>query len=399
MDTGVVSSQQRNTQLEIENRELRKLVNLFKYRAEQQIEDLTGREFNGRRVIRRVIGLAGRRGSQRGTRWEAICPKGHISILTRAQLRRASCGFCDNERKRQPHEHYEDLTGRVFGFRTVLARATREQAGKAGSNVWQTRCKCGKISIVLGRRLLEGNSVGCRSCAAKGWSRNHDRMEAARKAAATRAKAPDSFGAKKREIQSLFWNEVQKGPAIIFVDGSVGEWKIMLEAGADPSVCAVLGFPTKHLHRFLEKCKHQSIVPPGIQRGMDIAGSCKWEGKTIAVTQWLKKSLGRVELGRRWLPGQPPIPDALFRVAHLDFCSSWGSAVGVIDAVAHGEVLEPGGILAITVSYRGDDWLNVWKTQQAHLASLGFATWRQPTPYRDSPTPMLFTSFQKTNGS
>lgn len=57
----------------------------------------------------------------------------------------------------------EDLTGRVFGTRKVLARAADRRYGGNPTIYWRVRCKsCGTESEVQGASLRRGH--GCRIC-------------------------------------------------------------------------------------------------------------------------------------------------------------------------------------------------------------------------------------------
>lgn len=57
----------------------------------------------------------------------------------------------------------DDLTGREFGFWTVLEQ--RAERGKHGEVLWLCRCKCGGKKHVLAATLRNGTSTKCYSCA------------------------------------------------------------------------------------------------------------------------------------------------------------------------------------------------------------------------------------------
>lgn len=65
-----------------------------------------------------------------------------------------------------------DLTGRKFGYWTVLEAVPREAQRAFGYNMnhvyWYCKCKCGEISMIPSNNLLSGRSHGCRSCSARG---------------------------------------------------------------------------------------------------------------------------------------------------------------------------------------------------------------------------------------
>src|SRR5262249_11363120 len=53
---------------------------------------------------------------------------------------------------------FQDLTGKVFGYWTVLFYA----GWGNGSSQWWCRCACGHEKIVLGSSLRKGSSTSCR---------------------------------------------------------------------------------------------------------------------------------------------------------------------------------------------------------------------------------------------
>lgn len=62
-----------------------------------------------------------------------------------------------------------DLTGKVFGYLTVVSRAENTKDGKAR---WNCICKCGKKTIVPTYRLNNGD---CKSCGCKKFE-SHNRV-------------------------------------------------------------------------------------------------------------------------------------------------------------------------------------------------------------------------------
>ena len=51
-----------------------------------------------------------------------------------------------------------DLTGKTFGYLTVLRRAENNSRGDAS---WLCRCKCGNEKVILGKSLRSGATVSC----------------------------------------------------------------------------------------------------------------------------------------------------------------------------------------------------------------------------------------------
>lgn len=60
----------------------------------------------------------------------------------------------------------EDLTGKVFGERTVL-HLDKEKSIPGKSRFWVCRCSCGHEGSVNGFFLLQGKSTMCGVCALK----------------------------------------------------------------------------------------------------------------------------------------------------------------------------------------------------------------------------------------
>lgn len=53
---------------------------------------------------------------------------------------------------------FYDLTGKQFGYLTVLSRA---ENGSQGDTRWLCRCKCGNEKVILGKALRSGATVSC----------------------------------------------------------------------------------------------------------------------------------------------------------------------------------------------------------------------------------------------
>lgn len=68
-----------------------------------------------------------------------------------------------------------DLTGRQFGYYTVLEVVPKEVQRDWGYStkptMWYCKCKCGEVSMIPVGNLLSGKSHGCKSCSAQGrWN-------------------------------------------------------------------------------------------------------------------------------------------------------------------------------------------------------------------------------------
>ena len=271
------------------------------------------------------------------------------------------------------------MMGRTIGSRTVLAQAPRRKGRH--ETYWLTRCVCGFEAEVSGVQMRKGIATKCQKCANHS-NPHHVAVRAGVAASEARCTSQDSFGEKKREIQRMFWSVVPTGPALVFVDGSITEWRIMLEAGFSLEHCAIVADTRYKLGHFVERCNFQNLPLPKIRKGFNLMTTCSRGRRRVPVTQWLQ-----TELEAR---GQ-----SAFSVAHLDFCGALKGAQSVIDTFLRAGLLAESGILAITISYRGDNWLTIWHTLVKFMDAYGLEPWFQRTPYADTKTPMLFSTFQK----
>ena len=74
-----------------------------------------------------------------------------------------SCG-CLNDEKRKKKEI--DITGRVFGKLTAIARSNRVNGN--GTRYWLCHCECGQDREILKRNLISGLSKSCGKCSSVG---------------------------------------------------------------------------------------------------------------------------------------------------------------------------------------------------------------------------------------
>lgn len=92
-------------------------------------------------------------------RWNCICTCGKTTISHTTSLRSGdtlSCGCLNRELTRKAR--FKDLTGKTFGYFTVLERTTNSKAGRAR---WKCLCKCGNIVVVQGSNLPNGHAYSC----------------------------------------------------------------------------------------------------------------------------------------------------------------------------------------------------------------------------------------------
>jgi len=346
----------------------------------QEDEQLVGQTYNGRRVIAGV-----------GSRWLVCCSKGHEKVLSKGKLKRFGCKACQLELMRKDEGNTWgaarlfrtiDMMGRTIGSRTVIAQAPRCKGRR--ETYWLTRCTCGYEAEVPGGKLREGKSIRCITCANRLTA--HHGATAIRVGALARkgrCTAPDSFGEKKREIQRMFWSVVPIGPALVFVDRDTAEWQMMIEADFAPEHCAIVADVPSKIGQFVERCNFQNLPLPEIRKGFNLTATCKRQKHRVSVTQWLQTELEA--RGR-----------SAFSVAHLDFFGTLRSAQPAIDTFLQAGLLTEHAVLAITISYRGDDWLRVWHTLTKFMGKHGLRPWSQLIPYNGTGTPMLFSTFQKT---
>jgi hypothetical protein len=120
--------------------------------------DLTGNRFG--RLL--VLGEGGRK--HRAHLWRCQCDCGNIKEVRGCNLTKGltqSCGCLCIERVKQAAirrwDKKEDLTGRVYGFLTVLKRDDSTSRGES----WVCRCKCGEITKPSRASLVSGKSKSC----------------------------------------------------------------------------------------------------------------------------------------------------------------------------------------------------------------------------------------------
>ena len=56
------------------------------------------------------------------------------------------------------NHNFKDLTGKTFGYWTVIYRVENNKHGNA---MWHVKCKCNVLSVVAGGDLLSGASKSC----------------------------------------------------------------------------------------------------------------------------------------------------------------------------------------------------------------------------------------------
>lgn len=120
---------------------------------------IPGQQFGYWTVLYRADGYVGR-----GSYWRCRCRCGIEKDVGGESLSNGmskSCGCYEKELKSK--KNTIDLTGRVYGFLTVLGRSDKKVAGEI---LWNVRCECGTEKMVSGHNLRRGGviSCGCKQC-------------------------------------------------------------------------------------------------------------------------------------------------------------------------------------------------------------------------------------------
>ena len=121
-------------------------------------EDLTGRVFGERTVL----GFAYVKGKL--SCWVVRCSCGNVDVVRGNTLKEGKGHMCSAcAAKKIGEGRREDLTGRVFGERTVLGFA----GSKIGASMWKVQCSCGKIDVIHKGTLILGRGLMCKACSDK----------------------------------------------------------------------------------------------------------------------------------------------------------------------------------------------------------------------------------------
>lgn len=134
----------------------------------KRLIDLAGQIFGRLTVIRRV------ENNQKGLpMWECQCECGN-KVNVRGDVLRygmtQSCGCLAREKAAtrirtryagKPSPKLKDLTGKVFGYLTVIRRLTEEEGAKRGVAKWLCQCKCGNMTHTCSAKLVSGETRSC----------------------------------------------------------------------------------------------------------------------------------------------------------------------------------------------------------------------------------------------
>jgi hypothetical protein len=119
-----------------------------------KIKDRTGERF-GNLV---VICFAGK-DKYNKAKWHCRCDCGNeVDVLASSLVagRTESCGCL--QKKRTSECSFRDLSGKTFGELFVLSRTTNDKFGKVH---YLCKCSCGKEVVVVGERMVSGNTLSC----------------------------------------------------------------------------------------------------------------------------------------------------------------------------------------------------------------------------------------------
>lgn len=126
--------------------------------------DLTGKKFGYLTVIKRAPNHI-TAGGNSVVQWECRCDCGKIKIVQACHLRDGhtqSCGVCGLTTGK--HE-LVDLTGRKFGYLSVLKRTNNHiSSGNKSFVAWECQCDCGNIITVTSSHLTSNHTRSCGKC-------------------------------------------------------------------------------------------------------------------------------------------------------------------------------------------------------------------------------------------
>lgn len=119
------------------------------------IKDLTGKTFNSLTVIRKAdhrVGIMNR------TAWVCRCVCGSEVVVIGPNLENGGTKSCGCRKRERCANTLIDLTGQVFGNRTVIERDISKTEGESH---WIARCACGTVSSVSSTHLRNGTCISC----------------------------------------------------------------------------------------------------------------------------------------------------------------------------------------------------------------------------------------------
>lgn len=131
-------------------------------------KDLTGQKFG--RLTAIEPGSPAKIGKKRKhrTTWICECECGNRITVMTSNLLRGNSTSCGCKTLFDEKYNFVDLTGKIFGFLTVVKRLPEKT--KYRGVLWECRCTCGEIVNLPSNSLTSGNNITCRSAKCrKNW--------------------------------------------------------------------------------------------------------------------------------------------------------------------------------------------------------------------------------------
>ena len=127
-----------------------------------KVIDLTGQKFGRLTVISRAEKPEGSHSTS--AFWLCRCECGNEKVVSANVLRQGKSQSCGCYNIDSHANKYIDLTGKQFGYWTVISKAEKPKNLKSPGAYWLCKCVCGKEKIITGHSLLQGKSKSCGSC-------------------------------------------------------------------------------------------------------------------------------------------------------------------------------------------------------------------------------------------
>lgn len=124
-------------------------------------ENLIGQKFNRLTVVE----LLPDRDNFRRKIYKCQCECGNYINVRASDLKSGNTKSCGCLNIEKLHERGIDLTGKKFGYLTVLERG---EGSREDVLYWKCQCKCGTIVNVPSRNLREGKTISCGCIKSKG---------------------------------------------------------------------------------------------------------------------------------------------------------------------------------------------------------------------------------------
>lgn len=124
-------------------------------------ENLIGQKFNRLTVVE----LLPDRDNFRRKVYKCQCKCGNYINVRSSDLKSGNTKSCGCLNIEKLHERGIDLTGKKFGYLTVLERG---EGSRKDVLYWKCQCKCGTIVNVPSRNLREGKTISCGCIKSKG---------------------------------------------------------------------------------------------------------------------------------------------------------------------------------------------------------------------------------------